>query len=60
MKDKVINSKVIIRDEMSHQTLSHFYYTKINQLKKDIHFYKSKLNHDEILKSQIKEKNWPI
>ena len=54
-KDKVINSKVIIRDEMSHQTLSHFYYTKINQLKKDIHFYKSKLNHDEILKSQIKE-----
>ena len=40
---------------MSHQTLSHFYYTKINQLKKDIHFYKSKLNHDEILKSQIKE-----
>ena len=55
LKDKVINSKVIIRDEMSHQTLSHFYYTKINQLKKDIHFYKSKLNHDEILKSQIKE-----
>ena len=55
LKDKVINSKVIIRDEMSHQTLSNFYYSKINQLKKDIHFYKSKLNHDEILKSQIKE-----
>ena len=55
LKDKVINSKVIIRDEMSQQTLSHYYYSKINQLKKDIHFYKSKLNHDEILKSQIKE-----
>ena len=55
LKDKVINSKIIIRDEMSHQTLSHYYYSKINQLKRDIHFYKSKLNHDEILKSQIKE-----
>ena len=60
LKDKVINSKVIIRDEMSHQTLSHYYYTKINQLKKDIHFYKSKLNHDEIIKSQIKEQKLKV
>ena len=55
LKDKVINSKIIIRDEMSSQTLANYYNSKINRLKKDIHFYKSKLNHDEMLKSKIKE-----
>ena len=55
LKDKVINSKIIIRDEISSQTLANYYNSKINRLKKDIHFYKSKLNHDEMLKSKIKE-----
>jgi hypothetical protein len=40
---------------MSSQTLANYYNSKINRLKKDIHFYKSKLNHDEMVKSKIKE-----
>jgi hypothetical protein len=55
LKDKVINSKIIIREEMTSQTLASYYNSKINQLKKDIHFYKSKLSHDEMIKSKIKE-----
>ena len=56
LKDKVINSKIIINnEEETNQTLKGFYTTKILKLKKDIHFYKSKDIHDEEIKTKLKE-----
>ena len=56
LKDKVINSKIIInKEEESNSTLKGFFTSKIIQLKKDIHFYKSKNIHDETIKTQLKE-----
>ena len=56
LKDKVINSKIIINnEEETNQTLKGFYNAKILKLKKDIHFYKTKDIHDEEIKTKLKE-----
>ena len=58
LNDKVINSKIIIDTEEPNQNLKSHYISKINRLKRDIHFFKSKLAHDEVIKAKLKEQRF--
>ena len=58
LNDKLINSKIIINAEEPNQNLKTHYITKINRLKRDIHFFKSKMAHDEVIKAKLKEQRF--
>lgn len=55
LNDKVINSKIIIDEEDPNQNFKSYYTSKIYQLKKDIHFFKSKNVHDDMIKAKLIE-----
>ena len=55
LNDKIISSKIIINDENPNQSLKGYYTSKMSQLKKDIHFFRLKNNHDENIMAKLKE-----